>query len=377
MTQRALKLGMIGGGRGAFIGGVHRMAARLDDSFRLVAGAFSSDARRSKESGEELGIAPDRVYGSWRELITGEMKRPMSERVDAVSIVTPNVSHFEIAMACVEAGVNVIIDKPMVCGTREADELVRAVDRAGVVFVVTYNYTGYPLVKHMSSLVRGGAIGAVRKVFVEYHQGWLATRLEETGQKQAAWRNDPSMAGAGGAIGDIGSHAENLLSSVTGLEIKSLCADLTSFVPGRKLDDDAAVLIRMSGGAKAVLTASQVCIGEENNLSIRVHGEKGSVSWRQEEPNHLTVSTLDGRTEIVSRGSGVAAHATRLPPGHPEGFIEGFANIYRGAAELIIAKRDGRVATGLGAEAPTVRDGARGVRFIERVVASKGLWVEF
>lgn len=373
-----LTLGMIGGGQGAFIGAVHRMAAALDGSFRLVAGALASTPEKSLASARELGLAADRSYPDWRTMLKGELSRDAADRIDAVSIVTPNATHFEIALAFIEAGFAVICDKPMVVSSEQAKKLIAAVERMRGVMIVTYNYTGYPMVKEAASLVRGGGIGEIRKVFVEYHQGWLASAIEKTDQKQASWRQNPAMAGGGGAIGDIGTHAENLVSFVTGLEIESLCADLTSFVPGRTLDDDAAVLLRFRGGAKGVLTASQVCIGEQNALTLRVHGTRGSIAWKQEEPNALWVHRED-RSEMRVRGvrPGAAAveAASRIPPGHPEGFIEAFANIYRGAAEAIRAKKSGGVPGMLSLDLPTVHDGARGVRFVEAVVASGGRWV--
>jgi predicted dehydrogenase len=375
-----LRLGMVGGGKDAFIGGVHRLAAQLDRSFVLTAGALSSTPEKSLASARELGLAPDRSYGTWQELLDREKARPKGDRVDAVTIVTPNHTHAGIAKAFVEAGFPIVCDKPLTTTVKDAEMLAAAVDRAGVPFAVTYNYTGYPMVRHAAHLVKTGAIGAVRKCFVEYHQGWLATKLEDSGQKQAAWRNDPKQAGAGGAIGDIGSHAENLLSTVTGLRIEHVAAELSSLVPGRTLDDDATVLMRMSGGAKATLTVCQVAIGEENNLTLRIHGDKGSLWWRQEEPNHLTHATLDGTTKLLARGSGLnspADGASRLPPGHPEGFIEAFANIYRGFAASVRAFSEGKRAT---AEFPTVHDGLRGVRFIDAAVRSSlanGAWTPF
>lgn len=372
MSKRVLRLGMVGGGKDAFIGAVHRMAAALDGEYVLLAGALSSSPAKSVESGVAMGLAKDRSYPTWREMIRGEMARAAGDRIEVVSIVTPNSSHFEIAMGCVEAGLHVVCDKPLVVDSEQAEKLVAAVKKAGVVFGVTYNYTGYPLVRQAAAMVKRGELGEIRKVFVEYHQGWLATSLEKEGQKQAAWRHDPKLAGAGGAIGDIGTHAENLVATVTGLEIESLCADLTSFGPGRKLDDDASVLLRFRGGAKGVLTASQVCVGEQNNLTLRVHGTKGSLSWRQEEPNAMTWHKLDGTTQVLSRaGAGLderAAKATRLPPGHPEAFIEAFANVYRGVASAV---------RGENGEFPSVEAGARGVRFVERVVESRGSWVKF
>ncbi len=374
-----LRLAMIGGGHGAFIGAVHRMAATLDASFQLVAGALSSDPRRAVESALALGLSPERAYESWEALVRGESSR--DDRADAVAIVTPNASHFEIARALLGAGFAVVCDKPMVVSSAQAAALVDAVDKAGAIFAVTYNYTGYPMVRQARAMVRSGELGAIRKVFIEYHQGWLAGALEATGQKQASWRTDPALAGPGGAVGDIGTHAENLCSFVTGLAIESLCADATTFVPGRRLDDDASVLLRFRGGARGVLTASQVCVGRENALSIRVHADKGSIRWDQEEPNRLLAWDASGAMRVITRAgpgaAGDAAGATRLPPGHPEGFIEAFANLYRGVAELIRAPREGRSPGALAALVPTVRDGARGVAFVERVVASRGQWVRF
>lgn len=381
MATQPLTFGMIGGGQGAFIGAVHRTAAIMDGQARFVAGALSGTPEKALASGRDLGLADDRNYPTWQAMLEGELKRPQADRIDFVSIVTPNHAHFEPARAFAAAGFHVVLDKPMVMNSAQAADLVRAVESSGVVFAVTYNYTGYPMVRRAAELVRSGAIGAVRKVFVEYHQGWLSTHLEATGQKQADWRTDPARAGAG-AVGDIGSHAENLVSTVTGLRLAELCADVTTFVPGRRIDDDAAVLMRFEGGAKGVLTCSQVCVGEENNLSLRVYGTEGAISWRQENPNELWHTPASGPKRLITRGgpeSGeAAARATRIPPGHPEGFFEAFANIYRGVIEAIRAKRDGRAPAGLAAEFPGVREGARGVRFIEKVLESGragGAWV--
>ncbi len=355
------------------------MAAALDGKWLFCAGALSSTPERSKASGRALGLAVARNYGTWREMLAGELNLPASERMDAVSIVTPNASHAEIAGAFASAGFHVVVDKPMTATLAEAEGLREVVKKAGVVFAVTYNYTGYPMVREAAARVKSGAIGSVRKVFVEYHQGWLASGLEVTGQKQASWRTDPALAGAGGAIGDIGTHAENLVHTITGLEIESLCADLTSFVPGRRLDDDASVLLRFKGGAKGVLTASQVCVGEQNALTIRVHGDRGSLAWTQEQPERLEWAREDGTVEVLVRGVGSAnigpsaGSDSRLPPGHPEGFIEAFANVYRGVAEAIHAK----TTTG---RFPGIEDGLRGVRFVTKVVKSSrggGTWLKF
>lgn len=374
MADRNLRYGMVGGGQGAFIGGVHRMAARLDGGMEFVAGALSSTPEKSVASGKELGLDDDRTYGTWEEMLEVESNRAAGERIDFVSIVTPNHVHFPVAKAFVEAGFNVICDKPLVHTSEQADELVRLVDEKQVVFGVTYNYTGYPMIKQAREMVRAGELGQIRKVTVEYHQGWLATKLETSGQKQADWRTDPKRAGAGGALGDIGTHAENLVSYVTGLEMESISADLTSFVEGRPIDDDTMMLIRFKGGAKGTLSASQVCVGNENALTLRVWGTKGGIAWRQEDPNEMTVHSLDGAEQVYRRGNaylGEAAGAvTRIPPGHPEAFIEAFATIYKNAGA---AMRAGMGGSDCGKfDYPTVKDGARGVHFIEWVVQSSG-----
>lgn len=369
-----LKAGMVGGGRGAFIGEVHRKAMALDAQIELVAGALSSTPEKSRASGRDLGLAEERNYGSWQEMLERESARPQGERIDFVSIVTPNHLHYPVAQAFVEAGFNVVCDKPLVNSSAEARALLKSVERTGVVFAVTYNYTGYPLVRQARAMIEAGDIGKLRKVIVEYNQGWLATRLESEGAKQAEWRTDPQRAGLAGALGDIGSHAENLVAVVTGLEVESLCADLTTFVAGRQLDDDANMLLRFRGGAKGVLIASQIEVGQENDLRLRVFGETGSLSWRQENPNYLVYDRFDQPRQVLTRGSDylseAAKQATRLPPGHPEAFIEAFANIYLGAAEAMRARRDGKTAAERPGGFPTVYDGARGVHFIERAVAS-------
>jgi len=378
-----LKIGMVGGGQGAFIGAVHRRAATLDGEAVLVAGALSSTPDKARASGKALGLADARNYGTWQEMIKGEGALAPDQRIGLVSIVTPNDTHFAIAKAFAAAGFNVVVDKPMVHSSEQARDLIRVVEETGVVFAVTYNYTGYPMVQLAAEMVRLGEIGDVRKVIVEYLQGWLAARLESTGQKQADWRTDPARAGLGGALGDIGSHAENLVSTITGLQIAGLCADLTTFVAGRRLDDDAAILLRFNNGARGMLSASQVCIGEENNLTIRVYGDKGSLAWRQEVPNQLRVTLAGGSTRLITRGGPeagpVAAASTRLPAGHPEGFHEAFANIYRGVFQAIHAKRTGATAPTVPLPFPTVHDGARGVRFIEKAVESSrggGVWIK-
>lgn len=382
-TPRKLRYAMVGGGRDAFIGAVHRHAIGLDGMAELVAGALSSTPERALASGRTLSLAENRNHGDWRALLADEQRRPAAERVDFVSIVTPTDTHFPVAQAFVAAGFNVVCDKPLVQSAEQADALVAAVSNAGTVFGVTYNYTGYPMVRQARDMVRNGAIGAIRKVVVEYNQGWLATALERDGNKQAGWRTDPARSGIAGALGDIGSHAENLVATVTGLRIERLIADLDAVVPGRALDDDASILLRFTGGARGVLVASQINAGLENDLRLRVSGETGTLEWRQERPSQLVHYRLDGAKTILTRGSPwlspSAQRASRIPAGHPEGFIEAFANVYRGVFADIRARAAGRAAEPLEADYPRVEDGARGVRFIERAVASsrEGKWLAF
>lgn len=375
-AHRRIRLGMVGGGEGAFIGAVHRIAARLDDHYELVAGALSSTPEKALRSAAALGLA--RGYADYRTMAREEAAR--DDGIEAVAIVTPNHQHAPAAQAFLEAGIHVICDKPVTTTLADAERLRALAISRGRLFAVTYNYSGYPMVRHAAELVQSGMLGQVRKVYAEYHQGWLATDLEKTGQKQASWRQDPARAGMGGSLGDIGTHAEQLIRFVTGLRVESVHAELTSFVPGRVLDDDAAVLLRLSGGAKATLTCSQVCVGEANGLSLRVYGETGGLIWRQERPEELTVTKLDGTRTVLSRGSGGlserAGVATRLPGGHPEGFIEAFGNLYRGVAQAIIAKRDGIEPGALASEVPGAEDGRLGVRFVEACVdsARAGAW---
>ena len=372
--MRKLRYAMVGGGRGAFIGAVHRKAMALDGQIELVAGALSADAERARASGRDLGLAEARNHGSWQALLDDELKRPRGERIDFVSIVTPNHVHFEVAKAFTEAGIHVVCDKPLVHTSEQAQALVAARERAGTVFGVTHNYTGYPMVRQAREMVRSGELGQIRKVIVEYNQGWLATQLESTDHKQADWRVDPARSGIVGAIGDIGTHAENLVASVCGLEIESLCADLTAFVPGRRLDDDGNLLLRYKGGARGVMIASQIEIGGENDLRLRVFGTQGSLAWHQEDPNLLVHASLDGPKRLLTRGSpwlcDAAKKASRLPTGHPEAFIEAFANLYLGVAEAILAKEEGRALAPLEGDFPTLADGARGVKFMEKTVES-------
>ncbi|MBV8215863.1 MAG: Gfo/Idh/MocA family oxidoreductase [Verrucomicrobia bacterium] len=372
MTQK-IKMGMVGGGRDAFIGGVHRMAARLDGRIELVAGAFSSDPAKSRASGEDLGLDPSRVYPDYETMAAAESKLPESERIDFASIVTPNNVHFPPAKTFLEAGFHVVCDKPMTFDLVEAKALREIVKSSGKVFALTHNYTGYPMVKEARELVRNGDLGKILKVVAEYPQGWLIQPIDAEGQKQAAWRTDPSRTGASSCIGDIGTHAENLGRYITGLEIEELCADFTTFVPGRRLEDDGNLLIRYHGGARGVLYASQVSVGEENNLSIRVYGTKASLEWHQEHPNELIVKYPDAPRKIYRRGnsyvSEIAKRFTRLPFGHPEAFIEAFANIYLEAARAIESVKAGK-SIPPDVDYPTVEDGVLGMAFIVTAVAS-------
>jgi predicted dehydrogenase len=372
--MRKLKMGMVGGGSGAFIGAVHRRAAIMDGETELVAGALSSSREKALASGRAWGLSGDRNYGAWQEMLEGELTLPEDERVDFVSIVTPNHVHFPVAYAFAEAGFNVVLDKPMVHDSEQAQKLIEVVEKTGIVFAVTYQYTGYPMVKQARHMVRTGQLGEVRKVIVEYNQGWLATKLEESGAKQAEWRTDPARSGIAGAVGDIGSHAENLVATVTGLEVAEICAELTAFVSGRRLDDDGNLLIRYEGGAKGVMIASQVSTGEENDLRLRVYGTQGGLEWHQEEPNHLVFKPAEAPAQVLKRGneylSEDARRATRLPPGHPEAFIEAFANVYANVAATIRAKQEGAEPDGSRKDFPSVYDGARGVHFIEKTVES-------
>lgn len=376
MQHRPIRMGMVGGGRDAFIGEVHRMASRLDNSMCLVAGALSSTPEKSRASGQDLGLAEDRCYDTWQAMLDGEAQRPADERIEVVAIVTPNHVHYEVAKAAMKAGFHVVCDKPLVVTDAEADELAVLQQETSCVFGVTYNYTGYPLVKQARHMIEQGALGAVRKVMVEYLQGWLATPLETSGQKQAGWRTDPGRAGAGGAMGDIGSHAENMMSYVTGLEVAEINAELVTHVADRALDDDTTVLLRFDNGATGVLAASQVCPGCRNGLRLRVWGETGGLEWAQETPNSLLHTSLDGPDVVLRAGDAglcaAAQQATRLPGGHPEAFIEAFGNIYRGVARAIHAGTD----DGLAFDYPDVHAGRRGVRFINAVVAADGAgWV--
>lgn len=379
--RRKIRMGMVGGGRGAFIGGVHRMAAALDGHIVLVCGAFSSDSEKSRLSGQDLYLPEDRVYDSYNQMILAEKEFPAGVRMDFVSIVTPNHMHFAPAKMALENGFHVVCDKPLCLSIKEAEELVNLVNKSGLIFALTHNYTGYPMVKQAKAMIRKGELGHIRKVVVEYPQGWLSTLLEaDANAKQAIWRTDPNQSGAAGSMGDIGTHAENLAEYITGLKISEMCADLSIFVPGRKLDDDGNVLLRFDNGAKGVLHASQICNGEENNLNIRVYGEKGGIAWRQMEPNTLKVMYQDKPSTIYRTGwAGLEREAiahTRIPAGHPEGYLEAFANIYRNLAFCIQARLSGEEVDPLYTDFPSIEDGLRGMNFVEKVVASKGEWIK-
>ena len=375
---------MIGGGQGAFIGAVHRLAAALDGMYELTAGAFSSDAAKSRATGVSLGLSADRVYASFQELIEQEKQRPEAERVQVISIVTPNHLHFEPARLALENGFHVVLDKPMTFSLAEAKQLEQVVAASGKKLCLTHTYSGYPMVKEARQLVAAATIGKVRKVYVEYPQGWLSNFEEGGDNKQAAWRTDPARSGVAGSMGDIGTHAFNLLEYVSGLQVTQLCADINVVVAGRQLDDDGAVLLKLSNGASAVLVASQIAAGEENNLRIRVYGEKGGLEWQQADANTLLVKWLDKPTEIRRTGTGYvssfAQHNTRTPAGHPEGYLEAFANLYRNFALTLQAEQAGETASPEALDYPSIAEGIRGMAFIENVIASgksEKKWTDF
>ena len=363
-----LRIGMVGGGQGAFIGAVHRMAMALDGDFALVAGCFSSDPANTRSTAASLGIAPERAYASFEAMAAAEALLPEAQRIHAVSIVTPNHVHAAPAQLFLASGFHVICDKPLCASLAEGETLAAAVARSGKQFGLTHNYTGYPMVREARELVHSGALGTLRKVYAEYLQGWLSSDLESSGQKQAAWRTDPARSGPVGALGDIGTHAFNLLEHVSGLRVEQLHAVLHTFVPGRRLDDDDMVLLRFGGGASGVLCSSQVCFGRENGLSLRLFGTKGALEWQQENPNQLQWTQADGTLKVLTRGgattSAAARSLTRIPTGHPEGYLEGFANIYRAFARSIRGESD------IDAAFPTVHDGLRGLRFIDSCLKS-------
>lgn len=380
-AEGPIRLGMVGGGQGAFIGAVHRLAARMDGEFQLVAGALSSDPERAKASAAELGLAPDRSYGSFQEMAKAEARR--ADGIEAVAIVTPNNMHFPPAKAFLEAGIHVICDKPLTSTLADARKLAALVEKSGKLFVLTHNYTGYPMVRQAREMVEKGVLGKIRLVQGEYPQDWLTTNIEAGGQKQAAWRTDPKQSGAGGSTGDIGTHTYNLARFVTGLELEELAADLDSFVAGRLLDDNAHIMLRFKGGAKGMIWASQVAPGNENGLKLRVYGEKGGLEWTQADPNYLWYTPFGEPKRLLTRGGAgagaAAARVTRVPPGHPEGYLEGFANIYAEAARAIRAARRKGGKLPPDVIYPTVQDGVEGVAFVEACVRSSkknGAWMK-
>jgi predicted dehydrogenase len=378
-------MGMVGGGRGAFIGQVHRMAANLDGKIELVAGCFSSDADTSRLSGEDFFLDPSRVYGSYVEMAAAEAALPNSERIDFVSIVVRNNMHFDVAKTFLQAGFHVVCDKPLAYSLTQGLELSNIVSETGLVFALTHNYTGYPMVKEARRMVRDGELGRLLRIVAEYPQGYAVGDVEGGGQGQISnWRSDPKVAGASNAIGDIGTHAHNLVRYVCGVEVDEMCAELTAFIPGRELDDDGNILIRFKGGAKGIIYASQISNGDENALSIRAYGTKASIEWHQEYPNDLIVKFANAPRQVHRRGNdylGAAAKAnTRTPFAHPEGFIEAFANVYLAAAAAISDRIDGKPAPDDGYDFPTVDDGVAGMAFIETAVKSSKSnekWIKF
>ncbi len=383
--NRKLRMGMVGGGRGAFIGSVHRMAARLDGEIDLVAGCFSADPAKSKLSGADLFVDPARVYSTYQEMVRAEAALPADRRIDFVSIVTRNNTHFAVAKAFLEAGFHVVCDKPLCFTLKEGLKLREIVRRTGRIFALTHNYTGYPMVKEAREWVRSGRLGRLLKIVAEYPQGYAITALEHKADGALSnWRMDPAVAGVSNCMGDIGTHAHNLVRYITGLEIEEICAELSTFIPGRPLDDDGNCLLRFKGGARGILFASQISNGDENNLNIRVYGTKGALEWHQEDPNELVFKKADAPPVTSRRGnnylSAAAQGATRTPFAHPEGFIEAFANVYRAAATAMADVAAGRKAPKDGYDFPTIDDGVAGLAFIQSAVKSSQLgarWVKF
>ena len=380
--DRRMRIGMVGGGKDAFIGGVHRIALRLDGNYELVAGSFSSNFDNSKETGKDLGLAEDRIYETYQEMAEKESAR--SDGIHVVAIVTPNHLHVPIAKIFAEKGMHIICDKPLALSTKEAIELKNIVENNKIIFALTHNYTGYPMVRHARSLIQKNDLGSIRVVQAEYPQDWLTTKAEDSGLKQAEWRTDPKRSGDGGCIGDIGTHAFNLIRFITGLEVDELSADIHTFVKGRLLDDNAQIMLRFKGGAKGAIWSSQVAVGNENNLKIRVFGENGGLEWRQEDPNYLYYTKFGHPTHKITRGSGSASeeanNVTRIPPGHPEGYLEGFANIYSDVYKRLFAQTNQQNYDQSNDCYPTIYDGVEGMRFIETVLESNNnnsKWVEF
>lgn len=385
--NRKLRMGMVGGGKDAFIGAIHRLAANMDGLIEVCCGALSINPDIAKDSGRSLFLPEDRTYLNYEEMISKESQLPADKRMDFVTIVTPNFAHFAPAMMALDHGFHVVIEKPIAFTLDEARQLHQKVQETGLILCLTHTYSGYPMVKQARAMVAGGVLGKIRKVWVEYPQGWLSKLSEREGNAQAAWRTDPKKSGKAGAMGDIGTHAAHLAEYITGAEITHLCADLNALVEGRLLDDDGNVLLRMSNGARGVLMASQVAAGEENALKIRVYGEKGGIEWAQHEPNTLLVKWLDQPTQILRAGgnygdrlNSFATHNCRTPGGHPEGYLEAFANIYRNFALTLSARIDGTTATAEMLDFPNTNDGLRGMAFIDNVVASAASdvkWTEY
>ncbi|MBD0351533.1 MAG: Gfo/Idh/MocA family oxidoreductase [Flavisolibacter sp.] len=382
--NRKLRMGMLGGGKDAFIGAIHRVAANADGLIELVCGALSINEAVAIESGRSLFLPEERIYRTYEEMLDKESRLPEGERMDFMTIVTPNFAHFAPAMAALDRGFHVVVEKPITLTLDEARQLKKKVEETGLTLCLTHTYTGYPMVKEARSIVKSGALGKVRKVYVSYHQGWLSRLSEREGNAQAAWRTDPKRSGKSGAMGDIGTHAFNLAEYITGLKVSQLCADLNVVVEGRALDDDGAVLLRFENGATGVLTATQIAAGEENNLFIKVYGENGGLEWHQQEPNTLLLKWLDKPTEVLRAGQGylspIAKHNTRTPGGHPEGYLEAFANIYRNFALKLLSGINTESGAYDTIEFPSVNEGIRGMAFIENVVTSNGSkekWVDF
>ncbi|WP_316823216.1 Gfo/Idh/MocA family oxidoreductase [Pedobacter gandavensis] len=384
MNNRKMRMGMIGGGKDAFIGAVHRIAANMDGQVEFCCGALSVNPEVGKQSGKELFLDDDRIYENYQEMIEKESQLPADKRIDFVTIVTPNFAHFAPAMMALDHGFNVVIEKPIALSLDEARQLQEKVKETGLVLCLTHTYSGYPMVKQAKAMVKEGKLGAIRKIMVEYPQGWLSTLTEREGNAGAAWRTDPAKSGKSGCMGDIGTHAAQLAEYISGLKISKLCADLNIVVPGRGLDDDGNVLLKFDNGANGVLIASQIAAGEENALKIKVYGEKGGLEWHQMEPNTLIVKWLNEPAQIYRAGqaylSDIAKHNTRVPGGHPEGYLEAFANIYRNFALTIGAISQGQQPTEAMLDFPKVEDGVRGMAFIENVVASSASdqkWFDF
>lgn len=384
MINRKLRMGMIGGGKDAFIGAVHRLALNMDGQIELVAGALSINPEIATDSGRMLFLQEDRIYTDYKVMLEKEAAMPVDMRLDFISIVTPNFVHFDPAMMALEKGFNVVIEKPITFSMEEARKLKAKVEETGLTLLLCHTYTGYPMVKQARQLLQSGVLGKIRKVFVEYPQGWLSTFLEKTGQAQASWRTDPKRSGAAGSMGDIGTHAFNIAEYVTGLQVTSICASLNIVVEGRMLDDDGAAFLKFNNGATGVLMATQVAAGEENNIKIRVYGEKGGIEWKQEDANTLLVKWLDKPAEIYRAGTGYlnsfASHNCRTPAGHPEGYLEAFANLYRNFALTLQAKISGQTPKAEWLDFPSVNEGLRGMAFIENVVKSgqsEEKWMDF